>query len=76
MKKDTENISDKNQAAPCNIDGVVVSSSTKIRLIDELFQKPNNGKLTDKDNLSVKSGVKKLNELKAKIKNEILANRD
>ena len=29
MKKETENISDKNKTAPCNIDGVVVSSCSE-----------------------------------------------
>ena len=34
MKKDTENISDKNKTAPCNIDGVVVSSDVVKKFAD------------------------------------------
>lgn len=74
QNKTTE--SNKSQTAPCNIDGVVVSSSTRHKLIDELFQDCENDNLTDKELEYVKNGIKKFNELKELTKHEIVSNRD
>lgn len=71
-----ENFSDNRHTAPCNIDGVVVSSSTQHKLIDELFQDVENENLTDKELEYVKNGIKKFNELKEATKHEIVFNRD